>query len=697
MRRIDMNKIKDRFAATVRELFHKKNQWLLNIIIILLVNLVGLFLYFRLDLTRNSAYSLSKISKKAVSSLETPLSVKVFFSNDLPAPYNSVYRYVADLMEEYSQYGGRRFRYEFIDMEKHKDMAADFGVHPVQVREIKNDRVSTRNAYMGLAVVHGDLIDTINSITEPQGVEYRITTLIHKMSGKIDVLQRLDQPVTVTLYASGSLPIAGMQDLSHRVEAIVKKCGSRNYNKLRYRYVNPDADRGAMDLADMYGIPRLKWPVFTTMDGRRVNAGEGMIGIVVEYKERFESLQILSRTILGQYTVAGLDTLDERLNGAVDNLISINPQIGYLTGHGERDLNDQREGAATLKELLSDMYDLKPVDITKEDIPSDIQTVIINGPRSQFTDLDLYRIDQFLMRGKSVLFFVDSFSEIQPGGQNMFMREPMVLPLTTGLEKLIAHFGITLNRDIVLDENCYRTNMRGLGEQSLYFAPLIDEGGFAKNSVVTKYLKRVVFLKVSSLEIAKDGSKEQERTPLVSSSPRSWLMKNRISYMPWSMSPPRGKGMNSYHLAAQASGRFTSFFDGREVPAAGRVPGRVSPVSSVEFIKKSVKPVRMIVVGTSEITTPNVIDKEGRSPNAVLVHNMIDFLNGSPDVPEMRSKGLELNPLKDRSEGFKLTLKIVNIVGLPLAVIVIGLVLWKMRTARRRRIMTEFSKEAAGE
>jgi len=36
-------------------------------------------LYFRLDLTRNNAYSLSKISARVVSSLEEPLTVKVFF------------------------------------------------------------------------------------------------------------------------------------------------------------------------------------------------------------------------------------------------------------------------------------------------------------------------------------------------------------------------------------------------------------------------------------------------------------------------------------------------------------------------------------------------------------------------------------------------------------------------------------------
>ncbi len=393
----------------------------LSIVIIVLVNLVGLFLYFRLDLTANNAYSLSPVSTKIVSSLEEPLTIKVFFSKDLPAPYNAVSRYLSDLLEEYAQSANRNFRYEFVDVEKSRDAAADFGVHPVQIREIKNDRVSARNAYMGLAVVHGDLIETIPSITEPDGIEYRITTLMQKMNGKIDSLLRLDRPVTVTLYASSNLPISGMQNLTEKVRAVVQKANTRNYNRLEFRHVDPGADRATLDLAETYGLPRLKWSAFTGPDGRAVAPGEGMLGMVLEHDGRFEAVQILARTIFGQYAVGGLEDLESRINVALDNLISINPAVGYITGHGERDIHNQRDGAATLRELLSDMYDLKSIDLTKEEIPADIKTIIVNGPRSAFTDEELFKIDQFIMKGRSALFFVDSFAEMQQDGQNMFM------------------------------------------------------------------------------------------------------------------------------------------------------------------------------------------------------------------------------------------------------------------------------------
>lgn len=703
--KLTMEPIRLKLARATAFFADKKRQWMLNIVIIVLVNLVGAGLYFRIDLTRNSAYSLSKISKKVVASLEEPLTVKVFFSNDLPAPYNSVARYLADLLEEYAQYGGKNFRYEFIDMEKQKEAAADFGVQPVQVRELKNDRVSTRSAYMGIAIVHGDLIESVDFIAGPEnnetsGIEYKITTTIQKMNGKIDQLLKLDKPIRVTLYASGGMPIQGMQNAADTIEGIVKKANSRNYGKLEFNYVNPDREKNALGMADVYGIPKLAWPAFTSADGRRVPAGEGMIGMVVECGEKFEVIQLLSRTLFGQYSVAGLDNLDDRISTAIDNLVSINPRIGYITGHGERDLANQRDGASTFHEAAGDMYEFKTIDLTKEDIPSDIQTIIINGPRSEFADAELYKIDQYLMQGRSALVFLDSFLEMQPDGQNMFMREPVVLPVMTGLDKLLAHYGISVNRDIVLDENCYRATMRGLGEQSLYFAPLIDESGLSRESVITKYLKRIIFIKASSLEFRDDASGGQvAKSAIISSSKKGWRMEGRISFTPWSMSPPQQGQMKQYMLAAMVSGTLPAYFAGKEMPAgdpkvAGVAkPGTGAPVAPVAAITRSVKPARVMVVGTSEITTPNVVDKEGKSPNAVFLHNSIDYLNGNYDMPEMRSKGLDLNPLKDAGESAKLAMKLFNIAGLPLLVVFAGFVMWRVRIRRTRRIMGEFAAE----
>ncbi|NLA76000.1 MAG: hypothetical protein GX846_11120, partial [Deltaproteobacteria bacterium] len=83
------------------------------LLVAILINVAGFTLYFRLDLTANRAFSISDVSRKAVSTLEEPLTIYVFFTKNLPAPYNSVEKYLRDLLEEYALSGNRYFNYRF--------------------------------------------------------------------------------------------------------------------------------------------------------------------------------------------------------------------------------------------------------------------------------------------------------------------------------------------------------------------------------------------------------------------------------------------------------------------------------------------------------------------------------------------------------------------------------------------------------
>lgn len=698
-----INTIKTKYTQLLQKLGANSNrvkdesqksysQYMLYAVIIVLINLVGLTLYFRLDLTKNSVYSLSPISKEVVSSLEEPLTIKIFFSDDLPAPYNAVYRYLQDLMVEYDSAGNKYFSYEFINVEKHKDAAGDFGIYPVQIREIKNDQLKFRNAYMGLAIIHSDLIEKIDSITEPEGLEYRITTLIKKMNGKIDSLLKLKEPIMVTLYASSNLPIPGMQNLNERVYAEVQKCNIRNYNKIQYRYIDPLQNPQGNALAQMYGLPMLNWPRFTTMEGKIVEPGQGMVGLVIEYNNKFETVQILTRSIFGQYAIGDLTRLEDMLNAAIDNLISINPKVGYIVGHGERDINDEQKGAAQFRKMIGDMYDLVTIDITKDEIPDDIITIIINGPRSMYSDYELFKIDQFLMRGGSAVLLIDSFVEQQMQGMQMFQRPQQAFPVFTGLEGMLNHYGITIGRDIVMDKQCFIAQQRGLGELTIYFAPMISEQGLSQESEITKYLKKIVFLKASSITVNEALLKEHNASVqyIVKSSPYSWLQQGNISFMPWGANPPQDSALKQYTLSVLVQGNMKSYF-ANKMPQMDTNKAKGSQVVEQMVIKQSVKPMKLFVAGTSEITGRNIIDEEGKSPNAAFMHNVIDYMQGNYAIPQMRSKGLSFNPIKEISDTAKSIIKGINIAGLPLLVIVAGLLYMWRRNIRRKRIEEQFS------
>ena len=67
-----------------------KSDFALFIILLILVNIVSHSLFVRFDLTKSKSYSLSKGSERLVKNLEQPLSVRVFFDDNLPAAYENV-------------------------------------------------------------------------------------------------------------------------------------------------------------------------------------------------------------------------------------------------------------------------------------------------------------------------------------------------------------------------------------------------------------------------------------------------------------------------------------------------------------------------------------------------------------------------------------------------------------------------------
>jgi len=79
------------------------------------LNLLALAFFVRFDLTDSKLYSLSDASKRIAQSLDDPIVVKLYFSEDLPAPYNQNARYLKDQLYEYRAFSGGKLRFEFID------------------------------------------------------------------------------------------------------------------------------------------------------------------------------------------------------------------------------------------------------------------------------------------------------------------------------------------------------------------------------------------------------------------------------------------------------------------------------------------------------------------------------------------------------------------------------------------------------
>ena len=158
---------------TTRERYSKYVKLLLYILVIVLINVAGLTLFFRVDLTKNKVYSISDVSKRVVSTLSEPLTIEVFFTKDLPAPHNNTERYLQDLLKEYALQGNKFFNYRFHNVSAEADglsgddtgdnrqMARSYGINPLQIQIVEEDEVKFKQAFMGLVLIHGDIIERI--------------------------------------------------------------------------------------------------------------------------------------------------------------------------------------------------------------------------------------------------------------------------------------------------------------------------------------------------------------------------------------------------------------------------------------------------------------------------------------------------------------------------------------------------------
>ncbi len=735
-------------------LFGRYGKLVLYIVVVVMINLVGITLFTRFDLTANRLYSLSPASKAVVSTLSEPLTLKIFFSANLPAPYNGVERYVHDLLQEYALAGNHYFNYQFFDPSgdeataaQAQEMASSYGIMPVQIRAIEQDEVKFQKAYMGMVLIHGDLVETIPAITATEGLEYKLTTAIKRMNNKISRLLALKEKIKVNLFLSSSLeaigPYMNLKDINLLPGAVTKLAKSLNeqlYNQIEFNFYDPSKDESAATKAQADKIMELKWKPFKNQLGVTVPGDHGYAGMTVEFADKREDIDIISVVnvpIFGQqYALTPISDLKQIINSVIEDVIGINEQIGYLSGHGTLPLmaarplpgQPQADSASHFYGLLSKEYAPKMVTLDKMSSLAGIKTLIIARPTEQFTDYELYLLDQFLLQGNNLALFYDPFKEQMPQ-QNMMMMGmgPTYTPVATGLEKLLAHYGVNVSPAYVMDEECFKQQLprqQGGGERALYFAPLLKNENINKDYPFIKNIKGLVMIKAAPLtladkDLAANGIKAVE---LFSSSSRSWLMKNRIDLNPMMLRPPTDeKEFAKSALAYLLEGSFTSYFKGKPLPekpaaeAADKADaaevkeekladgkdgkkGEVLPAlaeagalsSSGDRLDKG-KPGRLLVVGSADILRNNIVDEAGSTPNAQLLLNMVDYLNDREDLAVLRSKAQRFNPLVDIAPESRSLIKGLNLVGLPLLVIFIGLLAWFRRSARRRKLKRMFS------
>lgn len=176
---------------------------------LVLVNILGVGIFTRLDLTRDRQFTLSGATQDTLRRLTDPVTVRAYFTEDAPPQEAAVRRYVQDLLEEYYIHGDGYFRYEFIDpaateseedKKKKKDVKRDiFGravreatamerelmQQGIQARNVginEGDKLEVKRVYSGLVIRYREESEVIPAVVQTAGLEYDLTTLVRKLT-----------------------------------------------------------------------------------------------------------------------------------------------------------------------------------------------------------------------------------------------------------------------------------------------------------------------------------------------------------------------------------------------------------------------------------------------------------------------------------------------------------------------------------
>lgn len=169
----------------------KKTNALITILTAFVVLLVANFLAsrhpIRLDLTDKGVYTLSGATKKILKGLDDIVTVRVYFTQNIPPQLQSLKRDVDDILSEFKGAAGSRLQIEFVDpgaskLEEQK--AAMLGIPPVQLNVVEKDKQEVAKIYLGMVVMFGDKQQVIPVVQNINNLEYELAEAVIKVSSK---------------------------------------------------------------------------------------------------------------------------------------------------------------------------------------------------------------------------------------------------------------------------------------------------------------------------------------------------------------------------------------------------------------------------------------------------------------------------------------------------------------------------------
>jgi len=445
--------------------------------------------------------------------------------------------------------------------------------------------------------------------------------------GTRDLLGDLDDLVTVKLFASAELP-PELQLQLRDVRDLLADMRSASNGNFVVEEIDPGDDEEIADEASALGI----YPVeFNVLRDDEFQVRRGYYGLAVLYADKSDVTPVIDRT----------DDLEFRLASAIYNMTTLE-RVGvtYLQGYGTTRLGD----VPGLAQSLGDRYDIRPIALGGEDSPSisrdSTEVLVVAGPTEPLDSVAVEEIRHFVDAGGATLLLLEPV--------RLDQQSPMAIPVSSGLEPLLAERGISMTSRLVVDlASSERVNV---GRQGLFQViapyPLWPIVRPASGHATTNGLNSLTMGWAAPIEYT-DSANVQ---PLWTTSEAGGLLGVNASILPdqdWSV-PEDELAPRTVAVAV--------------TPPEGDARGR------------------MIVVGDASFMDQQFI--QANPGNLAFLANSIDWLAQEEALIRIRSKDRTPPNLVFESDASRNVLKWGNLVGVPLLFVLVGLV---RVTGRRRR------------
>lgn len=437
------------------------------------------------------------------------------------------------------------------------------------------------------------------------------------------VIRNLPDVVNVKVYFSRDLP---SQFLPVRQSLTDVLDEYRGYSKnFQVQYIDPKD--GAE--AEAAGLPKLQ---FNDVRQDKLEVVNGYMGLVISYRNKQEVIPVAQDVANFEY----------ELTSRIKKLTGELPAIGFVSGHGSPDLNND------LPLTAQEINKLYPVEmVSLEQIPEAVKTLVLVGPNGNFSEEELKTLDGFLMQGKALIVLAEGVT-VGPALQPVDNASNLL----AWLEK----YGLKVNRDVVADASAgFASFNQGLMTFSLAYPywPLVLHKNFAADNPVVAGLDSVVLPWASSVDIKQEQLSEGAQVAvLAKSSQQAWRLSGSFDLspnQPFTPNQPAGQ----YNLAVLLSGKIKSAYGDQSTDQG-----------------------RLFVVGDSDFMQDNFW--RGNPANLIFLQNLLDGASLDADLISIRAKKVDNRSLDMAGVNADL-IRYLNIFGLTAVVLACGLARYYVR------------------